>query len=148
MRAIIEARNQQRDQAARESLRLGGVICRKLKDDGHAIDGLKRFIKNCVDTRGKDHKVCTQYGKKLEDEQQVLDYNLGIYAESVIGTAQNYPAEILGEQRDLLGNALKKRKYTGLASFAELYFEQASAYAGDARVRREDWFAQCTSGEG
>ena len=148
MRATIEARNQQRDQAARESLRLGGVICRKLKDDGHAIDGLKRFIKNCVDTRGKDHKVCTQYGKKLEDEQQVLDYNLGIYAESVIGTAQNYPAEILGEQRDLLDNALKKRKYTGLASFAELYFEQASAYAGDARVRREDWFAQCAGGGG
>jgi hypothetical protein len=147
MRATIEARNQQRDQAARESLRLGGVLCHKLKDDGHAIEGLKTVYKNCVDARGKDHQLCTKFGSKLEGEQQVLDYNLGIYAESVMGTAQNYPAEILGEQLDLLGNALKKRKFTGLISFAELYFEQTSAYAGDARVRREDWFAQC-AGEG
>jgi formylglycine-generating enzyme required for sulfatase activity len=143
MRVTIEARNQQRDQAARESLRLGGVLCHKQKDDGQAIKGLKTVYKNCVDARGKDHQLCTKFGNKLEDEQQVLNYNLGIYAESIMGTAQNYPAEILGEQLGLLGNALKKRKFKGLVSFAELYFEQASAYASDARVRREDWFAQC-----
>lgn len=143
MRATIEARNRQRNQAARESLRLGGVLCRKLKDDGQAIEGLKTVYKNCSDARGKEHKLCTKFGNKLDAEQRVLNYNLGIYAESVMGTAQNYPVEILRQQIELLSDALEKREFGGLVGFAERYFEQASAYASNWRVRRNDWFAQC-----
>ena len=144
MRATIEARNRQRNQAARESLRLGGVLCQKLKDDGHAIEGLKTVYNNCTKSHGKDHELCTKFSTKLEDEQKVMNFNLGIYAESVMGTAQNYPAEILNEQLELLGNALKKRKFDGLVDFVERYFEQAIGYASNWRVRRNDWFAQCT----
>ena len=147
MRATIEARNRQRNQAARESLRLGGVLCRKLKDDGQAIAGLKTVYENCTDSRGKDHELCAKFRAKLEGEEPMLNYNTGIYAESVMGTAQNYPEEVLRQQLELLTDALKKREFEGLVQYAELYFNQASTYAGNWRVRRDDWFAQC-AGEG
>lgn len=147
MRANIEERNRQRNQAARESLRLGGVLCQKLKDDGLAIDGLKKVYSNCVDARGKDHELCTKFGTKLEGEQQVLNYNTGIYSESVIGTAQNYPAETLGRQLELLTSSLEKREFGGLVSFVKRYYEQAQVYATNWRVRRDEWYAQCADSD-
>lgn len=143
MRATIEARNRQRNQAARESLRLGGVLCQKLKDDGRAIEGLTTVYKNCLDSRGKDHQLCAKFSAKLKDEEQVLSYNTAIYAESVMGTAQNYPEDVLRQQLDLLAGALKKREFEGLIQFATLYFNQTSAYASNWSVRSSDWFAQC-----
>ncbi|GMQ89549.1 MAG: SUMF1/EgtB/PvdO family nonheme iron enzyme [Gammaproteobacteria bacterium] len=145
MRATIEARNRQRDQAARESLRLGGVLCQKLRDDNKAVSGLEKVYKKCVTARGESDKRCARYKNKLDTEQDVQNYNLGVYAESVMGTAQNYPGTALEPQLDLLIEGLKKRRFENLVPFVRVYSKQAGEYGSDWRVRRQDWFRQCVS---
>jgi len=145
IRTTVEARNRQRDQAARESLRLGGVLCQKMRDDGRAVKGLRAVHDTCVDSSGRDHARCVRYRTKLDQEMNVLQYNMSVYAEAVMGSAQNYPSDILDKQRVQLETALKQRKYGELAFFVEKFYGQAQAYTDRWQVNRLEWFKECNT---
>ncbi|HHJ16970.1 MAG TPA: hypothetical protein ENJ80_09765 [Gammaproteobacteria bacterium] len=143
MRATIEARNQQRDKAARESLRLGGLQCQNLQEDAIAIDFLEKVYNKCLKMRGAENKRCLAYKSRLDPEQEALEDSVGIYAESLMGTAQNYPAPVLQAQLELQIEDLKKRHFDTQIPFVNVYSKQVAEYGKDWRVRRQDWFKQC-----
>jgi hypothetical protein len=147
VRANIEVRNAQRDRAAREALRLGGVLCQKLRDDGHAVESLRRVYDHCSANSGADNVRCRRYRDKLDTERSILDYNVNIYADSVIEVAENYSEPVLVQQLDLLTASLEARAFQALVPFTRAHLRQLLGYARNWRVSRQDWFEQCRAVE-
>ena len=115
--AGIEARNEQRDRAAREALRTAAIICQKIRDN--KVDLIKKDNKllagGCARADpGADLGIAK---RKVVENQRKADYNLGFYSDVVIELARSYPLEVLTAQRDLLLASLETREFKDLIPF-------------------------------
>lgn len=149
MRATLEARNRQRDRAARASLRMGGIICQQVGEDGKLVTDLKRrherFCANPSEgSRLFSEEECVKRGEFLETAETQYTSNVGVYADSIIEVARNYAADILGDQSKLLLAELTKSDGgKKLSLFVDVYKSQAMKYGKDWLVKREDWAGAC-----
>jgi len=143
MRATLQALNEQRDQAAREALRVGGVFCQKVRDDNEDIDYWRGLAERCSQNLGAEHERCQTYRAKYQASTAVVQYNSGVYADAVLATAQNYSAELLAKQLKRLIAEIEQRPFTGLIPFVEQFYAQAVAYDRNRQVKRTKWQQEC-----
>jgi len=133
----------QRDRAARETLRFGGIFCQKLGDDGRKLDTQRQLLATCREVYGAEHERCRQRSAALLSMTAVMDENLGIYIDAVIRTAQNYPAPVLADQLAALKAELDRRRVSAVSVYPETFFEQVEGYLASGRAERELWSQRC-----
>lgn len=139
LRANIASRDEQRDRAVRTSLRLGAFLGRKLSDDSKAVDTLAKLYKTRVDTGGADDPRTKSFKAELDQEQAVLDDILRYYADTLIRTADDYSAEVVKKQYDLLLVELQGLGLGELKPFVERHMVHLTAYRKDKKVARAAW---------
>jgi hypothetical protein len=149
MRATLDARNRQRDAAARASLRMGGVICQQVGQDGRVISVKSRLYEQfCTEGDEADRVYSAeQCGKRkaaLDEEQGRYLANVGVYADAIIEVARNYDGKVLEKQNELLMAELSNSEGgRRLGEFVKVYSSQAARYAENWLVKRDAWAQGC-----
>ncbi len=141
LRANIAARDEQRDRAAKSSLRLGAFLGRKLSDDSRAVDALAKLYKSRVDSGVAEDPRTKDFKARLDSEQAAMDGNLRYYADSLIRTSEDYGDEVLKRQRDILVVELQGMGLGELKPYVERHFTHVTAYQKDKKVARAQWLA-------
>ncbi len=153
MRATLDARNRQRNAAARASLRMGGIICQQVSLDGKVVSFKKRsYERRCSEATEADMidmkettEQCEKRKKRLDREESNYQRNIGVYADSIVEVARNYDGDVLMEQNKLLlaelANSEGGRR---LGEFVKVYSSQATAYTESWLVKRRLWAEDCS----
>lgn len=142
-RASFQARDEQRDRAAKARLRLGTFLCQKLRDDGIPIDRLKDVLKACIDARGADNERCRGQ-KTLVDEEEAKQWaNLRYYADTIVTLDDDYTADIISRQLTVLKSELGAGGLQNLATVADIYARHAARYRSSQSLDRAAWLADC-----
>jgi len=144
LRASTAARDEQRDQAIRSELQLGAFLCTKLKDDGLFLDMLQtNYQRSCANdaTAGS----CEARKKQLDGHQQVLDFVLNYYADSLVGSALNYRKEQIAAQLSVTEQQLQSRSKNNLQKYLKVHWQNLSDYLKNGRVARSGWLSACKS---
>ncbi len=144
--AGIEARNEQRDRAAREALRTAAIICQKIRDDEvNVIMKDNKLLGGEYCTTNPGAAPCELAKRKVVENKRKAEYNLGFYSDVVIELARNYPLEALTAQRNLLLASLETREFKDLVPFIKTLYEQIRIYAVDGTQNRGPWYSGCAS---
>ena len=142
-RASFQARDEQRDRAAKARLRLGTFLCQKLRDDGIPIDRLKDVLKACIEARGAEHERCRGQRATIEEEEAKQWSNLRYYADTIVSLDEDYAADVLDRQLAVLKAELNAGGLQHLASVADIYSRHASRYRTQQTIDRTAWLADC-----
>ncbi|VUX45430.1 conserved exported hypothetical protein [Candidatus Defluviicoccus seviourii] len=143
VRAGFQARDDQRDRAAKARLRLGTFLCQKLKDDALPIDKLRDVHRACVQDRGEQHERCRGQAAMIEAEEAKLWENLRYYADTLVTLVEDYDDAVLGRQLVILKSELGARGLQGLLPVTDLYYRHALAFRRTKSIERQAWLAQC-----
>ena len=146
VRAGFQARDDQRDRAAKTRLRLGAFLCQKLKDDALPIDKLKDVQRVCVQERGEQHERCRGQAAMIETEEGKLWENLRYYADTLVTLVEDYEDAVLGRQLGILKSELTARGLQALLPVTDLYYRHALEFRRNKAIERTAWLAQCKSG--
>ncbi|HLO76550.1 MAG TPA: SUMF1/EgtB/PvdO family nonheme iron enzyme [Magnetospirillum sp.] len=141
LRANIAARDEQRDRAAKASLRLGAFLGRKLSEDSRSVDTVAKLYKTRIDGGLADDPRTKSYKDELDREQAAMDGNLRYYADSLIRTAEDNSDDVLKRQKDILIVELQGMGLAELKPYVERYFAHLAAYQKDKKVARTQWLA-------
>jgi hypothetical protein len=141
LRANIAGRDEQRDRAAKASLRLGAFLGRKLADDSRAVDALAKLYKARVDGGSADDPRTKAFKEQLDREQAVMDGNLRYYADSLIRTAEDYGDDVLKRQKEILLVELQGMGLGELKPYVDRHSGHVAAYQKDKKVARLQWLA-------
>jgi hypothetical protein len=149
LRAQVAANAQQlyeqRNRAARETVRFGGLLCQKLHDEGHNIALRRKRHRMCVDRDGPDHPRCRRAAETLAANERTLADNTRFFADTVIRTAQNHTDDIgvLADQLRILQDELASRQIGRLSVYPQRFHRHVLDYAYDRKVRRGAWYEAC-----
>lgn len=135
----------QRNRAARETIRFGGLLCQKLHDEGHNMEVRRKRRRLCVEREGPDHQRCRRGDEALTANEKILAGNILFFADTVVRTAQNYAEDlgVLADQLRILERELENRGIGGLARYPQRFHSVVLEYAYDGRVRRDTWYDAC-----
>jgi len=144
LRASAQARDEQRDQAIRSELQLGAFLCTKLKDDGLFLDMLQTNYQRSCESDGKAGS-CEARKKQLDGHQQVLDFILNYYADSLVGSALNYRKEQIAAQLSVTEQQMENRSKNNLQKYLKVHWKNLNNYLNNGRVTRSGWLNSCKS---
>lgn len=144
-RASFQARDEQRDRAAKTRLRLGTFLCQKLKDDGQPLDQRRKIYDACVQGRGADDERCRSQHAGIESEELILWENLRYYVDTIVSLAEDYPEDVVGRQLAVLHAELAARGVKALEPVADLYVRHVSEYRKGGNTPRARWLSDCKS---
>lgn len=145
MRSSIQARDQQRGQAAKAALRLGTFLAIKIKRDSVSVLTLAKLVDRRLKNQqggASEDKRLKRYKDQMGKEQATLDGNLRYYADTVISVADSYPTDVLQAQTEVLGVEVKSRGAEASLVYAQLFLNHVLAYKLDMRVSRKAWLQQ------
>jgi hypothetical protein len=142
-RASFQARDEQRDRAAKARLRLGTFLCQKLKDDGGPIDRLKKVYDACVETRGAQHERCVSQKTTIDEEEGKQWENLRYYADTIVTLVEDYGDPVLEKQLAVLKEELGARGLQGLSPVADTYRRHVRQFRKDQAIQRNGWLNDC-----
>lgn len=138
LRQNIAERDEQRDRSARTTLRLGAFLGQKLRDDGHAVAGLRDIVKR-RQASAPDEERTRSMAAQLKTDEAALADNLKYYADTVIGTAGNYSADTIAKQAEILTVELNSLGLSSLVPLLKKHIEHISRYQKDGKVSRSQW---------
>jgi len=141
LKANIAARDEQRDRAAKTSLRLGAFLGRKLTDDNRAVETLARLVKARIDGGNAEDPRTKEFKAELDREEGVLNDNLRYYADTLIRTAEDFNEDVLTRQREILLVELRGMGLNELVPFVDRHFGHVLTYRKDKRVARSKWLS-------
>lgn len=145
LRANIQARDEQRDQAIRASLQLGAFLCTKLKDDGKFYDFLaKHHAQNC-DGAAAPSDSCKTRKEKLDEHKKVLDFMLNYYADTVVDAGLIYDKAQVEPQISVTAQQMTARSKNNLRSYLDTHWGNLAGYLKSGKVSRQEWLEACKS---
>lgn len=148
LRASFQARDEQRDRAAKARLRLGAFLCQKLKDDGIPVDRMKEAYKACAEARGADHERCVGQNTLIQEEEAKQYENVRYYADTIVTLTDDYGTDVVDQQAAALKGELSARGLQGLTPVVDTYAEHAADYRREKTIKRAEWLQECKTGGG
>lgn len=142
-RSSFQARDEQRDRAAKARLRLGTFLCQKLRDDGLPIDRLRDVHAACVKARGADNERCQNQQAMIDAEDGVLWENLRYYADTLVTLVDDYDPPTLDQQLSVLRSELNARGLQELTPIAGIYRRHAQQFRKNGVIERNTWLTDC-----
>lgn len=146
LRANLQARDEQRDRAAKAALRLGAYLCNDLQNDVAYLDQRHQVYRSLCQAERKTAPACKELEAQITQGEQARSTTLTYYADTIIGTAQNYTADVLQQQYKVLRQEVSSRGLGGIADFAAVYLKHVRGYVSNGRVNRQGWQDECRAG--
>ncbi len=145
LRANMVARDEQRDRAAKSTLRLGAFLCAKLRNDAGIVDIQRRgFDARCPSNAPEDR--CDRRQEQLESNERALSGVVEYYSDTVVRAAQDFSEEVLSDQELVLRAEVEARGVPSVAGWAAIYKSQVLEFAENGNVDRPTWLATCKVG--
>ncbi len=110
IKASIQSRNEQRDRAAVNAIRVGAYVADKLASDRRILTVRESLLKLAAPGT-PEHK---ERADGLAAAQQAFDGNVDYYLDVVLSVATDYPASVVEGQAEVLKRDLESKKITGL----------------------------------
>lgn len=147
LRANLQARDEQRDQAIRSELQLGAFLCTKLKDDGEFLDMLDSNYQRSCAAGGTDlsPERCKARQEQLESHRKVLNFLLSYYADTLVSAALNYSEQLVEPQVNKVAQQFEARSKSNLRSYLDNHWRHLKGYMGDGKIARSQWLKSCKS---
>lgn len=147
LRANIQARDEQRDQAIRSELQLGAFLCTKLKDDGDFLDMLEGNYQRSCAAGGTDLAPdrCKARQEQLENHRKVLEFLLSYYADTVVSSSLNYSEQLIAPQVNSVAQQFEARSKSNLRQYLDTHWRNLKGYLGNGKVSRNQWLKSCKS---
>ena len=145
LRANIQARDEQRDQAIRSSLQLGAFLCTKLKDDGKFYDFLAKFYTQNCEGDATPSESCAARKQKLDEHKQVLDFTLNYYADTVVDAGLIYDKSLVEPQISVTAQQMTARGKNNLRAYLDTHWHNLQGYLQTGRISRQQWLEACKS---
>jgi hypothetical protein len=145
LRANIQARDEQRDQAIRSSLQLGAFLCTKLQDDGKFYDFLAKFYKQNCEGNGAPSDSCSTRKQKLDEHKEVLDFTLNYYADTVVDAGLIYDKSLVEPQISVTAQQMTARGKNNLRAYLDTHWNNLQGYLETGRIARQQWLEACKS---
>lgn len=159
LRASNQARDEQRDAAARSALQLGAFLCANVSDlqavverEKIAIQSFEESVnaeqdpdlKSILAQKGEDFKL------KLIEAEKARDYVLNYYTSTITGTFDTYSQDVVKAQVERVKKIMGEKrlatgeKATNITQYVDLYWSHLNQYYKNGQIGREKWLAQCT----
>lgn len=155
LRANLQARDEQRDRAAKAALRLGAFLCNDLRNDVEYLEGSERLkdrkgrkqlYQSMCPAERKTARACRELEAQIAQGEQARSATMTYYADTVIGAAQDYTDAVLQRQYKVLRQEVTARGLGSIADFAAVYLRHVHGYNADGRVNRQRWQDECKVG--
>lgn len=147
LRANIQARDEQRDQAIRSSLQLGAFLCTKLKDDGAFHDRLAGLYKSNCEDNSAPSTTCPNRKQQMDDQKKALDFILNYYADTLVDTSMTYNEKLVQPQISVTGQQLSARGKNNLRAYLDTHWKNLQGYLNTGKIARQQWLDACKSTE-
>ena len=139
-------RDEQRNRAAKATLRLGAFLCRKLKNDVALFErSLSLYTSNRCDTESPS-EYCPARTRHLENNRIGLAENLEYYSDTIVNGSIDFSENTLKEQFNVLKQQFTARGQLKLIDYADIFRAQLQEYALNGRITRDDWLESCKAG--
>jgi len=113
IKTSIQTRNEQRDRAAVNALRVGAYVADKLSADKRVIAAQEAALAALGSAASAETRK--QVEDRVAQNRRALDDNLSYYVDVVLAIAADYPASVVGGQAEVLKRDLEARKVEVLA---------------------------------
>lgn len=142
IRANIQLRDEQRDQAIRANLQLGAFLCSKLKDDGNYFDFVnENFEKNCKGDASD--ATCVKRKEQVDGHRQLLEFTLNYYADTLVDSGMIYNEAMVKPQMTVTVQQMQARRKNNLQSYMNTYWNHLREYWEDGKISRASWLKAC-----
>ncbi len=120
VQANIITRNEQRDRAARNLLRFGAILGKRIDDVVRLIAG-RRAAAEALRKAGGGSANLTAIERQIAADEATLGEGVNAYRDSVAELVQDYPPAVVDRQLAILAEELKARRLAQLVPFAERF---------------------------
>ena len=134
IKANIQTRNEQRDRAARSSVRVGAYLARKLSEDKRIVAFREGQLKTLTEI---SDAARDSIRKQLESDKAALDFNLAYYIDTITQLTSEYPEATVSSQADILKREFEARKLEPMLPFIETFTRQAAVLRREGKLDRK-----------
>jgi hypothetical protein len=127
IQANIITRNEQRDRAARNLLRFGAILGKRIDDVQRLLAG-RRAAAKALQASGAAAETLAGVERQIASDEAALGENLNAYRDTIAEVVQDYPPAVIDRQLPVLSEELKARHLAQLVPFAGRFREHVSAF--------------------
>jgi sulfatase-modifying factor enzyme 1 len=127
IQANIITRNEQRDRAARNLLRFGAILGKRIEDVLRLVAG-RRAAAQALQASGAAPETLAGVERQIASDEAALGENLNAYRDTIAEVVQDYPSAVIDRQLPVLSEELKARHLAQLVPFAARFREHVSAF--------------------
>jgi hypothetical protein len=128
IQANIITRNEQRDRAARNLLRFGAILGKRLDDALRLIAG-RRAAAKALQASGAAAETLAGVERQIASDEAALAENLNAYRDTIAEVVQDYPPAVIDRQLPVFSEELKARHLAQLVPFAARFRMHVSEFA-------------------
>lgn len=132
IKASIQARNEQRDRAAVNAIRVGAYVADKLAADRKILAVRENLLKLAA-AGTPEHKERTD---GLAAAQRAFDENVNYYLDVVLSVATDYPASVVESQSEVLKRDLEGKGIAGLSRRVDPFVRHVEQLRAGRRIDR------------
>jgi hypothetical protein len=136
VQANIITRNEQRDRAARNLLRFGAILGKRIDDVLRLVAG-RRAAAKALQTSGAAGDTLAAVERQITADEAALAENLNAYRDTIAELVQDYPAAVVDRQLPVLSEELKARHLAQLVPFAERFRAHFARFGTDGALTDE-----------
>ena len=133
IKANIQTRNEQRDRAARSSVRVGAYVARKLSEDKRLIAFREGQLKTLSDA---NKTLRDSIRKQLDADKAALDFNLAYYIDTINQLTSEYAEGIVSSQADILKREFEARDLAPMVPYIDAFTRQAGLLRKNGKLDR------------
>jgi hypothetical protein len=134
IKTSIQTRNEQRDRAAVNALRVGAYVADKLSADKRVIAAQEAALAALGSASADTRK---QVEDRLVQNRRALDDNLSYYVDVVLAIAADYPDSVVSGQAEVLKRDLEARKVDVLARQVDPLVKRVEQVRGGRPLDRD-----------
>jgi hypothetical protein len=120
VQANIISRNEQRDRAARNLLRFGAILAKRIDDVVRIVAG-RRAAAAALRKAVADGDTLAAVERQIQSDEAILLENVSAYRDTIAEMIQDYPSAIVDRQLPVVAEELKARRLAQLVPFAERF---------------------------
>ena len=138
IKASIQSRNEQRDRAAVNAIRVGAYVADKLASDRRILAVRESLLK--LATPGTpEHK---ERADGLEAARRAFEGNVDYYLDVVLSVATDYPASVVEGQAEVLKRDLESKRITGLTRRVDTFVRHVERLRAGRPIDRAGLLAE------
>ncbi len=132
IKVSIQTRNEQRDRAAVNALRVGAYVADKLAADQRVLKALQAIL----EITAKDTAEYKDRADRLTTAEAAFEQNLDYYLDVTLGVETDYPKAVVASQAEVLKRDLEAKKITSLEKRIDTFVKHVEQLRAGSAIDR------------